>query len=163
REHLRVEFERKKKRNFTRILRLKKRRRTQAKKLEQIQIFIGCFLMKKTGKLVFTQNQEVEIEFPVSLGLLVKSVNFESRQIQIQKSIVRRLYAIFQSKVAVREESSRGTIRLLRFWFLRDETISQGGSCQNALALRSSHEMVELRISFEKNRVSREFQPSHRF
>uniref|UniRef100_A0A9I9EG96 CACTA en-spm transposon protein n=1 Tax=Cucumis melo TaxID=3656 RepID=A0A9I9EG96_CUCME len=43
---------------------------------------------------------QVEIEFPVSLGLPVKSVNFESRQIQVQKSVVRRLHAIFQSKVA---------------------------------------------------------------
>uniref|UniRef100_A0A9I9EBA6 Uncharacterized protein n=1 Tax=Cucumis melo TaxID=3656 RepID=A0A9I9EBA6_CUCME len=53
--------------------------------------------------------------FQVSLGLLVKSVNFEvhfilassshesfkqSRQIQVQKSVVRRLHAIFRSKVA---------------------------------------------------------------
>ncbi|TYK31055.1 gag/pol protein [Cucumis melo var. makuwa] len=36
----------------------------------------------------------------VSLGLLVKSVNFESRQIQVQKSVVHWLHAIFRSKVA---------------------------------------------------------------
>uniref|UniRef100_A0A9I9E5N6 Retrotransposon gag domain-containing protein n=1 Tax=Cucumis melo TaxID=3656 RepID=A0A9I9E5N6_CUCME len=59
------EFGRKKKRNFTRVLRLKKRRRTQAKcihgriLLEQILIFIGWFLMKKTGYLVFMRIQEV--------------------------------------------------------------------------------------------------------
>uniref|UniRef100_A0A9I9EK76 Transposase MuDR plant domain-containing protein n=1 Tax=Cucumis melo TaxID=3656 RepID=A0A9I9EK76_CUCME len=39
---------------------------------------------------------QVEIDFPVSFGLLVKS----SRQIQIQKNVVRRLHAIFRSKVA---------------------------------------------------------------
>uniref|UniRef100_A0A9I9EIK8 Uncharacterized protein n=1 Tax=Cucumis melo TaxID=3656 RepID=A0A9I9EIK8_CUCME len=42
----------------------------------------------------------VEIEFPVPLGLLVKSVNSESRQIQVKKSVVRRLHAIFRSKLA---------------------------------------------------------------
>ncbi|KAA0035073.1 uncharacterized protein E6C27_scaffold57G001380 [Cucumis melo var. makuwa] len=44
--------------------------------------------------------RKLHYRLPVSLGLLVKSVNFESRQIQVQKSVVRRLHAIFRSKVA---------------------------------------------------------------
>ncbi|KAA0042135.1 gag protease polyprotein [Cucumis melo var. makuwa] len=61
----------------------------------------------------------VEIEFPVPdrlalsaeasfsiASLLVKSINFESRQIQVQKSVVRRLHAIFRSKVE--EENCNG-------------------------------------------------------
>uniref|UniRef100_A0A9I9EHW7 Uncharacterized protein n=1 Tax=Cucumis melo TaxID=3656 RepID=A0A9I9EHW7_CUCME len=36
----------------------------------------------------------------VSLGLLMKSVNSESRQIQVKKSVVHRLHAIFRSKLA---------------------------------------------------------------
>uniref|UniRef100_A0A9I9CVE8 Uncharacterized protein n=1 Tax=Cucumis melo TaxID=3656 RepID=A0A9I9CVE8_CUCME len=36
----------------------------------------------------------------VSLGLLVKSVNSESRQIQVKESVVRRLHAILWSKLA---------------------------------------------------------------
>uniref|UniRef100_A0A9I9EBB1 Uncharacterized protein n=1 Tax=Cucumis melo TaxID=3656 RepID=A0A9I9EBB1_CUCME len=42
----------------------------------------------------------VDIEFLVSLGLLVKSVNYESRQIQVKKSVVRRLHTTFRSKLA---------------------------------------------------------------
>uniref|UniRef100_A0A9I9EEC0 Uncharacterized protein n=1 Tax=Cucumis melo TaxID=3656 RepID=A0A9I9EEC0_CUCME len=90
--------------------------------------FGSFYTSLKTGQLVFTQNQEVSgfsctlectggmiyeifinymteilslrLEITVctlvSLGLLVKS----SRQIQVQKSVVRRLHAIFRSKVA---------------------------------------------------------------
>uniref|UniRef100_A0A9I9EB07 Uncharacterized protein n=1 Tax=Cucumis melo TaxID=3656 RepID=A0A9I9EB07_CUCME len=43
---------------------------------------------------------KLHYRLPVSLGLLMKSVNFESRQIQVQKNVVRRLHAIFRSKVA---------------------------------------------------------------
>uniref|UniRef100_A0A9I9E9A3 Uncharacterized protein n=1 Tax=Cucumis melo TaxID=3656 RepID=A0A9I9E9A3_CUCME len=54
----------------------------------------------------------VEIEFPVSLGLLVKS----SRHIQVQKSVVRRLHAIFRSKVF------GGRVMWVVLWEIYDKT-----------------------------------------
>uniref|UniRef100_A0A9I9EA44 hAT-like transposase RNase-H fold domain-containing protein n=1 Tax=Cucumis melo TaxID=3656 RepID=A0A9I9EA44_CUCME len=61
------------------------------------EIFINYMTEILSLRLEITMCTLVEIEFPVFKGLLVKS----SRQIQVQKSIVRRLHAIFRSKVAV--------------------------------------------------------------
>uniref|UniRef100_A0A9I9EB52 Uncharacterized protein n=1 Tax=Cucumis melo TaxID=3656 RepID=A0A9I9EB52_CUCME len=89
------EFRRKKKMNFTRILRLKKRRRTQAKCIHGSILSVPVELGSLFGM--------VEIEFPVPnncLSLLKLRYRLPSRQIQVKKSVVRRLHAIFRSKLA---------------------------------------------------------------
>uniref|UniRef100_A0A9I9E5M3 Uncharacterized protein n=1 Tax=Cucumis melo TaxID=3656 RepID=A0A9I9E5M3_CUCME len=48
----------------------------------------------------------------VSFGLLVKSVNSKSQQIQVKKSVVRRLHAIFRSKLA---DSPEGGVKVWDF------------------------------------------------
>uniref|UniRef100_A0A9I9EG76 Uncharacterized protein n=1 Tax=Cucumis melo TaxID=3656 RepID=A0A9I9EG76_CUCME len=96
------------------------------------EIFINYMTEILSLRLEITVCTLVEIDFPVSLGLLVKLVNFEvhfilassshesfkqSRQIQVQNNVVRRLHAIFRSKVA--GSPGGGVTKLLfGYWYL---------------------------------------------
>uniref|UniRef100_A0A9I9EG17 Uncharacterized protein n=1 Tax=Cucumis melo TaxID=3656 RepID=A0A9I9EG17_CUCME len=119
--------------------------------------------MKKTGQLVFTRNQEsvpvelgslfgmmiyeifinymteilslrleITVRTLVSLGLLVKSVNFK-----VYKSVVRRLHAIFRSKVA----GSPGGGVIVLFWKNTMDAVRSVVSTNDVILNRSCRDM----------------------
>uniref|UniRef100_A0A9I9E8I1 Uncharacterized protein n=1 Tax=Cucumis melo TaxID=3656 RepID=A0A9I9E8I1_CUCME len=108
------EFRRKKKRNFTRILRLKKRRRTQAKgcvrMILEVVLFRGLseFIHMESDLHVFRPHYDKDDRSAGRTPLHRRACKrccigctlHNSRQIQIKKSVVRRLHAIFRSKLA---------------------------------------------------------------
>uniref|UniRef100_A0A9I9EKR0 Uncharacterized protein n=1 Tax=Cucumis melo TaxID=3656 RepID=A0A9I9EKR0_CUCME len=100
------EFRRKKKRNFTRVLRLKKRRITQAKCIHGrilmiYEIFINYMTEILSLRLEITMCTLRSSSWCLidCLSLLKLRYRLPSRQIQVKKIVVGRLHAVFRSKL----------------------------------------------------------------